>query len=256
MRRTGWLQAPFWLTFLFLYAPVLVLVVMSFNESRMPFAWSGFSTRWYGALLDNHEVLAGLRNSLLVATGSTVLATAIGTLLAIGLDRYSKGRLLEAASLAPAIFPDIVLAIGLLAFYSGLGMSLGLHSVLLSHALFSIAFVAAIVKARLNHVDRSLEEASRDLGAGEVTTFFRITVPSLAPGIVAGALMVFTLSLDEFVIAFFTNGPTQPTLPLVIYSMVRFGVTPDINALAALVLLFSFTVVLAAQRLTKVTDAL
>jgi spermidine/putrescine transport system permease protein len=134
-------------------------------------------------------------------------------------------------------------------------VTLGLHTVLLAHVVFGMAFVAAVVLARLGHTDPSLEEASRDLGAGPVSTFLRITVPSLMPAIVAGALLVFTLSLDEFVIAFFTNGPSTPTLPIVI-SMVRFGVTPEINALAALLLLVSFTVVISAQRITKLTDAL
>lgn len=250
MRRLGWAQVPFWLTYLFLYTPIVVLVIMSFNESKLPFVWTGFSTRWYASLLDNGLILAGLGNTLVVALGTTVISTVLGTLLAIGLFRHVRSGLLEALSLGPAIAPDIVMAIGLLAFYTAVGMTLGLHSVLLSHVVFGTAFVAAIVTTRLGHVDPSLEEASRDLGASKVGTFFRITIPVLAPGIVAGALLAFTLSLDEFVIAFFTNGPSTPTLPIVIYSMVRFGVTPEINALAALLLLVSFTVVLAAQRLT------
>jgi spermidine/putrescine transport system permease protein len=250
MRRLGLLQVPFWLTFVFLYTPIVVLVVMSFNASKLPFVWAGFSTRWYAALLENSQILAGLGNTLIVAVGSTVISTMLGTLLAIGLHRHARSGLLGALSLGPAIAPDIVMAIGLLAFYTTVGLTLGLHSVLLSHVVFGTAFVAAIVTARLGHVDPSLEEASRDLGAGKVGTFFRITIPTLAPAIVAGALLAFTLSLDEFVIAFFTNGPATPTLPIVIYSMVRFGVTPEINALAAILLLISFTVIIASQRLT------
>jgi spermidine/putrescine transport system permease protein len=165
-----------------------------------------------------------------------------------------RSGFLNALALGPAVAPDIVMAIGLLAFFTATGLTLGLHSVLLAHVVFSTAFVAAIVTARLGHTDPSLEEASRDLGATAVATFFRITVPILAPAIVAGALLAFTLSLDEFVIAFFTNGPATPTLPIVIYSMVRFGVTPEINALAAILLLISFTVILAAQRLTGLAD--
>ena len=249
------LLIPFWLTYAFLYLPILVLVVMSFNASSNPFAWDGFSLRWYGELANNGPVKEGLVNTLTVAVGSTAVATVLGTLLAIGLQRYTRSRALEAAALAPAIMPDIVLAIGLLAFYSMISMSLGLHSVLLAHVVFSTAFVAAVVKARLGHVDPSIEEASRDLGAGAFVTFMRITVPSLAPGIVAGALLAFTLSLDEFVIAFFTNGPSSPTLPMVIYSMVRFGVTPEINALATLLVAVSFTAVILAQRSTRLTDA-
>ena len=245
---------PFWLTYIFLYLPILVLMVMSFNASKSPFSWDGFSFRWYGELAGNEVVLEGVVNTLIVAVGSTILATILGTLLAIGLERHTRSRTLEAAALSPAIMPDIVLAIGLLAFYSMISMTLGLHSVLLAHVVFSTAFVAAVVKARLGHVDPSLEEASRDLGSTAVGTFFRITVPNLAPGIIAGALLAFTLSLDEFVIAFFTNGPTSPTLPIVIYSMVRFGVTPEINALATILVAVSFTAVLLAQRASRITD--
>ncbi|MCX6433995.1 MAG: ABC transporter permease subunit, partial [Actinobacteria bacterium] len=158
--------------------------------------------------------------------------------------------------LAPAIIPDLALAIGLLVLFSAVGMTLGLYSVLLAHVVFGMAFVAAVVTARLGQSDPSLEEASNDLGATATTTFFRITVPTLMPAIVAGALLVFTLSLDEFVIAFFTDGPSTPTLPIIIYSMVRFGVTPEINALAAVLLFVSFTVVIAVQRITRLTDAL
>ena len=255
MRILGWLRLPLGLTYLFLYIPILVLVVLSFNASDSPFTWGGFSTKWYGVLAGDSDVLRGLGNTLVVAFGATALATVLGTLLAVGLQRYSRSSALDAFALAPAIVPDIVLGIGLLAFFSLVSVTLGLHSVLLAHVVFGIAFVAAVVKARMSHVDPSLEEASRDLGAGSVTTFLRITVPTIMPGIVAGALLVFTLSLDEFVIAFFTDGPTTPTLPIVIYSMVRFGVTPEINALAALLMLVSFTAVIAAQRITRLTDS-
>ncbi|CAN5824392.1 ABC transporter permease [soil metagenome] len=255
MRRFGWLNVPFWGAYAFLYFPILVLVVMSFNESRLPFRWTGFSTQWYSALFENERILTGLSNTLVVAVGSTILSTLLGTLLAIGVHRHVRNRFLDALSLGPAIAPDIVMAIGLLAMYSTLGLTLGLHSVLLSHVVFGTAFVAAVVKARLNHVDPSLEEASRDLGATAVGTFWRITIPTLMPGIVAGALLAFTLSLDEFVIAFFTNGPATPTLPIVIYSMVRFGVTPELNALAAVLLLVTFVVIISAQRLTRLGEA-
>ena len=255
MRSLGWLRVPLLLTYAFLYIPIAVVVVMSFNASKMPFTWTGFSLRWYGALLQDEAVRQGFLNTMIVAVGATVIATALGTLLAIGLARYTRSAVLEAYALTPAIVPDLALAIGLLVMFSAVGMTLGLHSVLLAHVVFGMAFVAAVVTARLGQVDPSLEEASRDLGGSATATFFRITVPSLAPAIVAGALLVFTLSLDEFVIAFFTDGPSTPTLPIVIYSMVRFGVTPEINALAAVLLLVSFTVVIAAQRITRLTDS-
>lgn len=255
MRSLGWLRLPLIVTFAFLYVPIAVLVVMSFNASRIPFTWTGFSLEWYGALLSNQMILQGLVNTLIVAVGATVLACVLGTLLAIGVARHFRTPIVEAYSLAPAIIPDLVLAIGLLAFFSLVGLTLSLVSVLLAHVVFGMAFVAAVVIARMGQTDPSLEEASRDLGAGALTTFWRITLPTLLPAIIAGALLVFTLSLDEFVIAFFTNGPSSPTLPIVIYSMVRFGVTPEINALAAILLLVSFTVVLSAQRLTRLTDS-
>lgn len=251
----GWLRAPLIATYAFLYIPIAVLVVMSFNVSRTPFVWQGFSTRWYGELANNEAIREGFINTMIVAVSATILATILGTLLAIGISRYFRSTILEAYSLAPAIIPDLALAIGLLAFFSLVGVTLSLFSVLLSHVVFGMAFVAAVVIARLSQSDPSLEEASRDLGAGPVTTFFTITLPNLTPAIIAGALLVFTLSLDEFVIAFFTNGPATPTLPIVIYSSVRFGVTPEINALAAILLLVSFTIVLSAQRITRLTDA-
>ncbi len=250
MRRLGWLAVPLGATMAFLYLPMLVLVVMSFNASGTPYTWTGFTLGWYGELAGNAQILVGLVNTLIVATGATAGSVVLGTLLAIGLDRYVRRSILDALAIGPAIAPDIVMAIGLLALFATLGMTLGLHSVLLAHIVFGTALVAAVVKARLGHTDPSLEEASRDLGATATETFFRITVPTLAPAIVAGALLVFTLSMDEFVIAFFTNGPSTPTLPIVIYSMVRFGVTPEINALATILLLLTFTIVIAAQRLT------
>lgn len=255
MPRLGWLRVPLVVTYAFLYLPIAVLVVMSFNASKTPFTWTGFSTRWYGELFSNELIRQGFINTMIVAVGATILATILGTLLAIGVARYFRSSIVEAYALAPAIIPDLALAIGLLALFGLLGVTLSLFSVLLSHVVFGMAFVAAVVIARLGQTDASLEEASRDLGAGPVTTFTRITLPSLAPAIIAGALLVFTLSLDEFVVAFFTDGPTTPTLPIVIYSMVRFGVTPEINALAALLLLVSFTIVLSAQRITRLTDS-
>ncbi len=253
-RRRG-TAAVFWLVITFLYLPILVLIVMSFNSSGSPYALSGFSTKWYGELLNNEAVINGLWNTLIVAVGATAASTVLGTLLAIGLHRHTRSKMLEATALTPAIMPDIVLAIGLLTLFSLIAIPLGLHAVLLAHIVFGTAFVAAVVKARMGQVDGSLEEASLDLGASQVSTLFRVTVPTLAPGIVAGALLAFTLSLDEFVIAFFTNGPTSPTLPIVVYSMVRFGVTPEINALASILVVVSFAIVLLAQRASRLTDA-
>jgi spermidine/putrescine transport system permease protein len=250
------LRAHLALVYAFLYVPVAVLVVLSFNRSGLPTVWGGFTTDWYGRLVDNDDIREGLRNTLVVACGATVLATVLGTLLAVGLQRFVRSAVLEGALLAPAVLPDIVLAVGLLTLFTTVDMTLGLRSVLLSHTLFCMAFVTAVVRTRLAHVDSSLEEAARDLGDSAAGAFVRVTLPSLAPGIVAGALLSFTLSLDEFVIAFFTNGPSNPTLPQVIYSSVRFGVEPDVNALATVLLTVSITAVLLAQRLGGVAGAL
>ena len=255
VRKPRRILVPLWLGYVFLYLPILIVVIMSFNDSENLFVWRGFSLRWYPELFADEQIMQGLVNTLIVATGATAIATVLGTLLAYGIQHYTRGGLIRAFAIAPAILPDLLLGIGLLTFFSLLSITLGLHSVILAHAVFATAFVTAIVLARMANLDPSLEEASRDLGAGPLRTFMRVTLPQLAPGIVAGALLAFTLSIDEFVIAFFTTAPTQPTLPIVIYSMVRFGVTPEVNALATLLLLVSIITVIAAQRLTRLTGS-
>ena len=250
VRKPRGILVPLWLGYVFLYLPILIVVIMSFNASENLFVWKGFSLRWYPELFADEKIMQGLGNTLIVATGATAIATVLGTLLAYGIQHYTRGGLIRAFAIAPAILPDLLLGIGLLTLFSLASVTLGLHSVILAHGVFATAFVTAIVLARMANLDPSLEEASRDLGAGAVRTFMRVTLPQLAPGIVAGALLAFTLSIDEFVIAFFTTAPTQPTLPIVIYSMVRFGVTPEVNALATILLLVT---VIAAQRLTRLT---
>lgn len=256
MRTPRFFRIPFWLTFAFLYIPIVVVVIMSFNASSSLFVWRGFTLDWYAEVFRDGALMQGLGNTLIVASGSTLIATVLGTLLAVGISRYTRSGLIRAFAIAPALLPDLLLAIGLLSLFGLVQFSLGLHSVLIAHAVFSMAFVTAIVLARLSHVDPSLEEASRDLGAGAFRTLIRVTIPQLAPGIVAGALLAFTLSLDEFVIAFFTAAPNTPTLPMVIYSMVRFGVTPEVNALATMLLGVSLLAIIATQRLTRITESL
>jgi spermidine/putrescine transport system permease protein len=256
MRNSRLLKVPFYFSYLFLYLPILVVVIMSFNSSKNLFVWRGFSLEWYPAVFADAAIMEGLRNTLVVATTVTALATVLGTLMAVGIHRYTRGGLIRAFALAPALLPDLLLAIGILSLFTVLNGTLGLHSVIIAHTTFAMAFVTAIVLARMATLDPSLEEASRDLGAGAVRTFVRVTLPQLAPGVVAGALLSFTLSLDEFVIAFFTAAPTTPTLPIAIYSMVRFGVTPEINALATMLLFVSVFAVIGAQRMTRITESL
>ncbi len=250
----GWL----WLALLgcgaFLYLPIVVLVAMSFNDGGSAYTWDGFSFRWYVELAGDRRLTSALVTSLVVAAGATLVATVLGTLLAVGLVRHTRSRLLEAGAMAPAILPDLLLAIGLLAFFYAAGVPKSALTVMLSHAAFGTAFMVAVVRARLAGLDLSEEEASRDLGAGAVATFLRITVPAIAPAIVAGALLVFTLSLDEFVIAFFTAGPTTQTLPIAVYSMVRAGITPEINALASVLVVVSIAVVVFAARTVRPSE--
>lgn len=248
-----WLAAHLGLVYLFLYGPIIVLVVLSFNKSGLPTAWTGFSTEWYGKMLANQAILASAGNTVIVALFSTLIATSIGTLLAVGLERLRPSAVLDGLVFVPMIIPDIVLAIALLSFYTLLDMTLGLHSIILSHAVFNIAFVCAVVRARLKNFDGSIVEASIDLGAGEVRTFFRIVLPVIFPGVLAGALLAFTLSIDEFIIAYFTAGAgrASTTFPMQIYAMIRFGVTPEINAVATIVVGVSFFLVLLSQRLQR-----
>ena len=253
----GWgrrlLRIELALTLAFLYLPIVVVVGLSFNESGQPTAWTGFSLDWYRSVVGNEGLLEAFRNTLLVGISTTVLASIIGTALAVGLERAVHSPLLDSLVYVPMIIPDIVLAIALLSFYNLvfaglLQLQLGLWTVILSHVVFDIAFVAIVVRTRLRHFDRSIEEASQDLGASELRTFINITLPVIAPGVIAGGLLAFTLSFDEFIIAFFTKG-TVETFPTKVYSMIRFGVTPEVNAIATFVLLFSITLVLVSQRL-------
>ncbi len=240
-------------TYAFLYIPIAVLMVLSFNKAGLPTAWGGFSTEWYSKLFANPKIQSAAWNSLIVAVISTLIATALGTLLAIGAERARPSLAREALLFAPMIIPDIVLAIALLSFFTLLKFSLGLHSIIMAHVVFNIAFVAAVVRARLKGFDWSLVDASRDLGANHVTTFWQITFPLILPSVIAAALLAFTLSIDEFIIAYFTAGAGQSstTLPMQIYAMIRFGVTPEINALATIVMLASFVLVLLAQRMNR-----
>lgn len=251
------------LVFAFLYLPVLILIVFSFNSTRSVAVLSGFSWEWYVRLIHNDELLASARNSLIVGVISTLVSTAIGTLTALGMDRY-RFRLriaLDANLYLPIVIPEIVMGISLLLFFNqalfpfiqsltGYRAATGLHTIIIAHIAFNIPFVYVIVRARLADFDRSLEEAAQDLGADEWHTFTRVTLPLLMPGILGGALLAFTLSLDDYLITAFTKGVTSQTMPIYIYSLVRRGVTPEINALSTALLLGSIGLValsLAAQ---------
>ena len=244
------------LLFGFLYLPVIILIVFSFNNTRSIAVFTGFSTEWYTRLAANDELLDAARNSLLVALITTIAATVIGTLTALAMDRYRfKLRTTFDANLyLPIVIPEIVMGIALLLFFNqalfpflqstfGIRASTGLPTITLSHIAFDIPFVYVIVRARLADFDRTLEEAAADLGADEWQTFQRVTLPLLMPGIIGGALMAFTLSLDDYLITAFTKGIREQTMPLYIYSLVRRGVTPEINALSTALLVGSIGLV-------------
>lgn len=238
----------------FLYLPLAAVVVASFNASRTGTTWGGFTLGWYRRLLDNPEALLAARNSLVLALASTAIATVLGTLLGYGLARHGfRGRrLAEGLLRVPVFIPDIVLAVALLLFFGltrrwlGVG-DLGLGIMILGHVTFQLPFVALVVRARAAGLDPALEEAARDLGATPVAAFRRVTLPLLAPGILAGALLAFTLSLDDFVTSFFLSGPGSATLPMLIYAGLRRGLSPEIHALSTLVLAASLAAVLAAR---------
>ena len=241
---------------IFLYLPITAVVGLSFNQSSNSLIWKGFSLDWYKTIWSNEPIMSSFQRTIFVAVVTTVLSLIIGTTISIGLNKMKAGGFLRTFSTAPAIVPDLVLAIGLLTTFSVISMSLSLTTVIISHTVFCTAFVVAVVLARIGLIDPSIEEASTDLGASAVKTLFKITIPQLMPSLIAGAVLSFTLSMDEFVIAFFTNGPETPTLPMIIYSMIRFGVTPEINVLGTLLLAISFVGVILAQRIGKVADSI
>lgn len=232
----------------FLYVPLAVVVLFSFNDSLLNAEWVGFTTRWYGVLLDDKDMLQAAGNSLLIAIVSSSLATLLGGLAGIAMQRY-RPRLLPLLALTPVAMPELLLGVALLLFFRQvLDMTLGLVSILIAHITFSIGFVAVIVRARLAGMDESIFEAARDLGASPWAIFRRITLPLIAPALAAGFLMAFTLSIDDFVITFFVAGVGVVTLPLQIYSMIKVAVSPEVNALSTLLMLLTLCVVILATR--------
>jgi spermidine/putrescine transport system permease protein len=239
--------------FIFLYVPILILIVYSFNENRVVGVWSGFSTQWYRALYQDEAVIDALMVSLWVAVWSTLISTILGTLVALALERHRfRGRLaLDAGLYLPVIIPDIVMALSTLLFFVLFSVALSRYTILIAHVAFNISFVAIVVRARLADMDANLEEAAADLGADEWHTFRRVTLPLLMPGIAAGALLAFTLSLDDFVITFFVSGPGSTTLPVRVYSMIKFGVTPEVNAVSTLMFVGSTLLVVISLLLQR-----
>jgi len=253
--RRLWIRASLLATFVFLYAPIVTLMAFSFNDSRRNIVWRGFTWKYYEKAWNNDSLLEAFTNSLSIAFFSTIISTILGTMVAIMLWRFRfpfKGPY-EGAMALPIVIPEICMGVAMLAFFArigwptGLPWPLNLSAITIAHISFSFPFVAVVVRARLVNFNRELEEAGKDLGASEWEIFRDILVPFLRPGIVAGALLAFTLSLDDFVITFFTAGPETITFPVKVYSMVRFSVTPEVNAASTVLILV--TVVLTSVAL-------
>ena len=259
------------LVYIFLYAPIVVLILFSFNSSRQNIVFEGFINQqpcglfyWYCQLARNRDVLEAARNTLIIAGVSTLVSTILGTLAALGLQRYffPGKRATEGAIYTPIVTPEIVMGIGILVFFSAAfgiinGMfgltgnsrlSMGMTTIIVSHIAFCMPFVILTVRARLVGFDPAYEEAAKDLGANEWVTFRRVTLPIIFPGVLAGAMLAFTLSLDDFIITFFTSGPGSTTLPIYVYGLLRRTVTPEVNALSAIWIFAVFLLVLVYQR--------
>ena len=227
------------LGFAFLYLPIVILVIFSFNASKLVTVWGGFSTQWYGSLFRNQAFIDAAWVTLRVGVLSATIATILGTMAALTLTRYTRfrGRVLFSGMVfAPLVMPEVITGLSLLLLFVAVGMDRGFFTVTLAHITFTMCFVAVVVQSRLVTFDRSLEEAAMDLGATPVRTFFQVTLPVILPAIISGWMLAFTLSLDDLVIASFTSGPGATTLPMKIYSQVRLGVTPEINAACTLLI--------------------
>ncbi len=265
VRRVGprhRLQAAFnrhiltWLSigiFLFLYVPIFILIIYSFNANNVVGVWTGFSLDWYRQLFRNQAVIDAFGVSMWVALWSTLISTILGTLAALVLERYRFfGKLtFDAVLYLPIIIPDIVMALSTLLFFVVAGIALSRYTILIAHVAFNISFVALVVRARLANMDARLEEAAADLGANEWQTFRRVTLPLLMPGVISAALLAFTLSLDDFVITFFVAGPGSTTLPVRVYSMIKFGVSPEVNAISTLMFVGSTVLVVISLLLQR-----
>lgn len=234
-----------------MYLPILVLTVYSFNESPYSAGWKGFTLTWYAKLFSDYRILEALRTSLLVAVVAVGAAAVLGTMVAVGLARYQfwGKRLYLGMSYLPTIVPDIAIAVATLVFLAALAIPLSVWTIVAAHVVFCLAYVAIVVSTRLGDLDPHLEEAALDLGATPVQSFFQVLLPQLAPGILSGCLLAFVLSLDDFLISSFTAGNGATTLPMEIFSRIRTGVKPDVNALSSLLILFSAAIALSSEYL-------
>ncbi|HET7061176.1 MAG TPA: ABC transporter permease subunit [Nitrosospira sp.] len=248
-RGNRWLWLAAILVYAFLYIPLAVVVIYSFNDSRLNAEWVGFTLLWYKTLLNDHEMLLAARNSLIIAFSASLSATLLGTMAGLAIHRYNL-KVLPVLVFTPVAMPEILLGVSLLLFFlQVLHLTLGMASIIIAHTTFCVGFVAIIVRARLQGMDESIFEAARDLGASSWQTFRLVTLPLIMPAVVAGALMSFTLSIDDFVITFFTKGVGEPILPIQIYTMIKVAVTPEVNAVSTLLMLLTLVMIIIASRL-------
>ena len=247
MRKNIFKNIFLYLVFAFLFLPIIVLIVYSFNSSSMNIIFDKFTFEWYHRLFQNSDLIESFRNTLIVASVSTIISTIIGTMSAYGLYKYNfKGKgIINGLIYVPIVIPEIVLGISLLSIYTLMKLELSLFTIILSHIAFSIPFVIVSVRSNLNNDIKVLEESAKDLGASNYTIFRKIVLPTIMPAIISGATLAFTLSLDDVVISYFTAGPGSNTLPLYIYSLIKTGITPDVNALSTLMMLVVFTILIA-----------
>lgn len=233
----------------FFYIPIITLVIYSFNDSKLNAVWHGFTFDWYIKLWSNHTILEAAKISLTVGVISTIIATMLGTLISVGMYRYKfRGKgLIDAMLYVPLVMSEIVMGIGLLVFFSMVNIPLGISTLVIAHITFCIPFVVVVVNARLSSFDKSVEEAAMDLGANDWQTLRMITLPIIGPAIAASAMLAFTVSIDDVIVSFFVAGPSSTTLPLQIFSMVRQGVTPEINALSTIMLVLTLSLVVVSQ---------
>jgi putrescine transport system permease protein len=240
MRRASWFNVTsLTLGFAFLYLPMVLLVIYSFNSSKLVTVWAGFSTKWYGELMQNEAFLDAALVTLKVAVASSTLATVLGTMAAYVLvrgGRFSGRTLFSGMIYAPLVMPEVITGLSLLLLFIGIGLDRGVLTIVLAHTTFSMCYVSVVVSSRLVTFDRSLEEAALDLGCSPFDAFRLVTLPIIAPAVISGWLLAFTLSLDDLVIASFTTGPSSTTLPIKIWSAVRLGVSPEINALSTIMI--------------------
>jgi len=250
MKRNPFPLIVLFIVMVFLYLPIIMLTTNSFNLSRFGGTWEGFTLNWYRLLLHDHDVWIAFSNSLLIATGATLASCLLGTTAALALHRWDS-RLQNVhygLIYTPLVIPEILMGISLLLAFTAVGMNCGLHTILLAHTTFCVSYVTMTVLARLQDFDDSLIEAARDLGANAWTSFIKVQLPLLLPGIISGGLLAFTLSIDDFVITFFVAGPGSSTLPLKIYSMIKHSPKlPVINCLSTVMLLLTFVLVLASR---------